>query len=46
MGGTTDGLIVAGNSKFIAFPVQGGMGSCLGILGYDQAGRVKNIPSF
>lgn len=43
-GGTSDGFIVAGNSKFIAFPLQGGMGSTLGVLSYSQSGRVKHVP--
>ncbi|EAR92825.3 coronin (macronuclear) [Tetrahymena thermophila SB210] len=43
LGGATDGYIIAGNSKFIAFPLQGGMGSTLGVLSYKQSGRVKQI---
>ncbi|KAL4472002.1 hypothetical protein ABPG72_018504 [Tetrahymena utriculariae] len=43
LGGATDGFIIAGNSKFIAFPLQGGMGSTLGVLNYKQSGRVKQI---
>ncbi|KAL4450960.1 hypothetical protein ABPG74_021282 [Tetrahymena malaccensis] len=43
LGGATDGFIIAGNSKFIAFPLQGGMGSTLGVLSYKQSGRVKQI---
>lgn len=43
LGSTTDGFVVSGNSKYIAFTLGGGNGSTLGVLSYQQAGRVKNM---